>query len=35
MPEMTLKPVSIADRNVFRLTEFCVPNLADVVLLMC
>ena len=34
LPEITLKPISIADRNVVRQAEFCIPDLADVVSLM-
>ena len=33
--KMTFKPISITDRNVVRQAEFCVPNLADLVSLMC
>ena len=35
LPVMTFKPISMTDRNVVRQAEFCVPNLADLVLLMC
>ena len=34
LPEMTFKPISIADRNVVRQAEFWVPNLAELVWLM-
>ena len=34
LTEMTFKPINIADRNVVRPAEFCVPNLADLVSLM-
>ena len=34
LPEMAFQPISIADRNVVRQAEFCVPNLAGLVSLM-
>ena len=34
LPEATFKPISIADRNVVRQAEFCIPNFAGLVSLV-